>query len=84
LTDKVFSGLLQRPRSHPGSITLLAPWIHHALTLDPSGFWANVNPAVPHPRWSQAFETSYSTSISSGKRIPSVSYLGRPTCVQKK
>ena len=20
------------------------------------GFWANVNPAVPHPRWSQATE----------------------------
>ena len=20
------------------------------------GFWANVNPAVPHPRWSQAEE----------------------------
>ena len=27
-------------------------------TLDPDeyGFWANVNPAVPHPRWSQATE----------------------------
>jgi methionine sulfoxide reductase catalytic subunit len=27
-------------------------------TVDPSeyGFWANVNPAVPHPRWSQATE----------------------------
>ena len=26
--------------------------------LQPSayGFWANVNPAVPHPRWSQAYE----------------------------
>jgi sulfoxide reductase catalytic subunit YedY len=27
-------------------------------TIQPSeyGFWANVNPAVPHPRWSQAME----------------------------
>src|SRR3546814_12796015 len=23
---------------------------------DEYGFWANVNPAVPHPRWSQASE----------------------------
>jgi len=46
------------------------------ISPDEYGFWANVNPAVPHPRWSQAFETSYSTSISSGKRIPSVIYNG--------
>ena len=25
------------------------------------GFWANVNPAVPHPRWSQATERSLTT-----------------------
>ncbi|MYE20446.1 MAG: protein-methionine-sulfoxide reductase catalytic subunit MsrP, partial [Rhodospirillales bacterium] len=30
------------------------------------GFWANVNPAVPHPRWSQATEKDLGT----GKRIP--------------
>ena len=31
--------------------------------LGPSeyGFWANVNPAVPHPRWSQASETDLTT-----------------------
>jgi len=27
-----------------------------ALQADEYGFWANVNPAVPHPRWSQATE----------------------------
>ncbi len=27
-----------------------------ALAPDEYGFWANVNPAVPHPRWSQASE----------------------------
>ena len=32
--------------------------------LSPSeyGFWANVNPAVPHPRWSQAYERLIGTS----------------------
>jgi sulfoxide reductase catalytic subunit YedY len=30
------------------------------------GFWANVNPDVPHPRWSQATERS----ITSGDRVP--------------
>ena len=25
------------------------------------GFWANVNPQVPHPRWSQATETFLTT-----------------------
>ncbi|NQV21999.1 MAG: protein-methionine-sulfoxide reductase catalytic subunit MsrP [Rhodospirillales bacterium] len=36
------------------------------------GFWANVNPEVPHPRWSQATERLLST----GKRIPTVIYNG--------
>jgi sulfoxide reductase catalytic subunit YedY len=27
-----------------------------ALQSSEYGFWANVNPAVPHPRWSQAME----------------------------
>ena len=27
-----------------------------ALQASEYGFWANVNPAVPHPRWSQARE----------------------------
>ncbi len=36
------------------------------------GFWANVNPEVDHPRWSQASETD----IGTGDRIPSVIYNG--------
>lgn len=36
------------------------------------GFWANVNPEVPHPRWSQATERD----ISTGRRIPTVIYNG--------
>ena len=31
------------------------------LGPDEYGFWANVNPAVPHPRWSQAKETELTT-----------------------
>ncbi len=36
------------------------------------GFWANVNPEVPHPRWSQAFETDIGTQ----KSIPTQIYNG--------
>ena len=36
------------------------------------GFWANVNPDVPHPRWSQATERLLGTS----ERIPTVLYNG--------
>ncbi|WP_119275321.1 protein-methionine-sulfoxide reductase catalytic subunit MsrP [Taklimakanibacter deserti] len=36
------------------------------------GFWANVNPAVPHPRWSQASEQVLGT----GERIPTQIYNG--------
>ncbi|WP_439813885.1 protein-methionine-sulfoxide reductase catalytic subunit MsrP [Zavarzinia sp. CC-PAN008] len=41
--------------------------------LGPSeyGFWANVNPEVPHPRWSQASEEQLG-----GERIPTVIYNG--------
>jgi len=42
------------------------------LAPDEYGFWANVNPAVAHPRWSQATEEI----IGTGKRIPSVIYNG--------
>src|SRR5579884_1622170 len=42
--------------------------------LQPSeyGFWANVNPAVPHPRWSQATEEV----IGTGERRPTLIYNG--------
>ena len=36
------------------------------------GFWANVNPEVPHPRWSQATERVLET----GNRIPTVKWNG--------
>jgi sulfoxide reductase catalytic subunit YedY len=37
------------------------------------GFWANVNPQVPHPRWSQATEEVLGTN---GKRVPTQLYNG--------
>ncbi|MBN9431179.1 MAG: protein-methionine-sulfoxide reductase catalytic subunit MsrP [Bosea sp.] len=36
------------------------------------GFWANVNPEVPHPRWSQATETVLGTN----QRIPTQLFNG--------
>ena len=36
------------------------------------GFWANVNPEVPHPRWSQATEEV----LGSGERVPTLLYNG--------
>ena len=36
------------------------------------GFWANVNPEVPHPRWSQATERFLAT----GERLPTQLYNG--------
>lgn len=36
------------------------------------GFWANVNPAAPHPRWSQATERL----LGSDERVPTTIYNG--------
>ncbi len=36
------------------------------------GFWANVNPAVPHPRWSQATERL----LGNDQRVPTQIYNG--------
>ena len=36
------------------------------------GFWANINPEVPHPRWSQASERL----LGSGDRVPTQIYNG--------
>ena len=36
------------------------------------GFWANVNPQVPHPRWSQARERM----LDSGEKVPTRIYNG--------
>ena len=44
------------------------------MALGPSeyGFWANVNPEVPHPRWSQQTEEVLGT----GRRVPTLLYNG--------
>jgi methionine sulfoxide reductase catalytic subunit len=39
---------------------------------DEYGFWANVNPEVPHPRWSQATERVLGT----GERVPTALFNG--------
>ena len=44
----------------------------HAIQPSEYGFWANVNPDVPHPRWSQASERDLGT----GERIPTVIWNG--------
>jgi sulfoxide reductase catalytic subunit YedY len=36
------------------------------------GFWANVNPEVPHPRWSQATERVLGTD----ERVPTLLFNG--------
>ena len=43
-----------------------------ALQASEYGFWANVNPAVPHPRWSQATEEDIGTK----ERRPTLLYNG--------
>jgi sulfoxide reductase catalytic subunit YedY len=43
-----------------------------ALAANEYGFWANVNPAVPHPRWSQADERVLGTN----ERRPTLKWNG--------
>jgi sulfoxide reductase catalytic subunit YedY len=43
-----------------------------ALQKSEYGFWANVNPQVPHPRWSQATEEL----IGTGERRPTLLFNG--------
>jgi sulfoxide reductase catalytic subunit YedY len=43
-----------------------------ALASDEYGFWANVNPEIPHPRWSQATERVLGTD----QRVPTQLYNG--------
>ncbi len=43
-----------------------------ALQASEYGFWANVNPQVPHPRWSQADEEV----IGTGERRPTLLFNG--------
>src|ERR1700724_3611578 len=56
-----FSFTDQRPKSF---------W--EALQGAEYGFWANVNPEVPHPRWSQADEKD----IATGERRPTLKWNG--------
>ncbi len=42
------------------------------LGPDEYGFWANVNPKVPHPRWSQAMETVLGTD----NQVPTLLFNG--------
>src|SRR5438067_869740 len=51
----------QRPKSY---------W--EALQASEYGFWANVNPQMPHPRWSQATEEF----IGTGQRKPTMLFNG--------
>jgi sulfoxide reductase catalytic subunit YedY len=44
----------------------------HAILPNEYGFWANVNPDVPHPRWSQAKERILQT----GKEVPTMIFNG--------
>ncbi len=57
-----FSFTDQRPKSY---------W--EALQASEYGFWANVNPEVSHPRWSQATEEVLGTG---GKRVPTLRFNG--------
>lgn len=47
-------------------------------TLQPSeyGFYANVNPEVDHPRWSQRFERRLPSSIFNPNRVPTLPFNG--------
>jgi len=42
--DRAFYVYRQAAKGHVGGVASRSEY----------GFWANVNPAVPHPRWSQA------------------------------
>jgi sulfoxide reductase catalytic subunit YedY len=42
------------------------------LASNEYGFWANVNPAIDHPRWSQATERMLGTN----ERVPTLLYNG--------
>tara|TARA_A100001037_G_scaffold42814_1_gene33878 strand:- start:73065 stop:74006 length:942 start_codon:yes stop_codon:yes gene_type:complete len=46
--------------------------------LQPSeyGFYANVNPAVDHPRWSQAMERRLPSTLFSPNRVPTLPFNG--------
>ena len=59
--DRAFSFIDKRPKG-----------MWEALQASEYGFWANVNPAVPHPRWSQATEEL----IGTGEHRPTLLFNG--------
>ncbi|KAK3270999.1 hypothetical protein CYMTET_20633 [Cymbomonas tetramitiformis] len=48
----------------------------NTLNSNEYGFWANVNPEVPHPRWSQARERPLTTTANSWDRIDTLLFNG--------
>jgi len=46
------------------------------LQANEYGFYANVNPAVSHPRWSQASERRLPGNVLSRKRIETLPFNG--------
>ena len=50
------------------------PTFWKSLGPDEYGFWANVNPDVPHPRWSQASEIFH--TFTPGDRRPTILFNG--------
>ena len=52
------------PKQNGAPLRLATPWKY--------GFWANVNPEVPHPRWSQAYERV----LGSDERVPTLLFNG--------
>ena len=55
------------------------PTFWNSVSPQEYGFLANVNPAVPHPRWSQAQERL----IESGEKVPTQLYNGYQAQVTK-
>lgn len=48
------------------------PIFWNDVAPDEYGFFSNVDPAVPHPRWSQATETV----VATGRRVPTLPFNG--------
>jgi sulfoxide reductase catalytic subunit YedY len=79
----IATGLYGKPihKQNGAPLRLVAPWKYgykkpktfwEGLQSSEYGFWANVNPQVAHPRWSQATEKP----LGSEERIPTLLYNG--------
>src|SRR5260370_13761214 len=67
-----FSFTDQRPKSY---------W--EALQASEYGFWANVNPEGPHPRWTQATEEVLGTGGNRAPTLPVNGYGGHVAAMYK-